>query len=377
MEYALVVKKRKGLVDLQKTKILYDWLTFSVDWDFDYLLHVMFGSKADTLKELFDYRAGSNRFYGNTAVYQHIRIHYTDDTAASVNAGCCVELSGQGCREYEDIDYRSLQDLIDIVRYNGGHIARLDVAFDDKHNHFPIFDMEEMARAALAREFTSRSSKFKVDYSSASQSEDMGISVQHGSRSSDFYLRVYDKRAEREVFDKLSHWVRCEMQLKNEVAMAFVTALGSIGTKFRQLLGYYLNYHVVSETDTNKRRWAIADWWQKLLDGVEAVQLVTRCFTSYNKGKLDGFVYKNCVRAVITAMVCDSAENFVSQLLAAFYGKKTAVPSKYTSLIAQQTGRSPDDIFRTVADLLNSIGLLVGGGTVFAVAPVSAEPAGI
>ena len=157
MEFALVTKQRKGLVDLQKTKILYDWLTFSIDWDFDYLLHVMFGSKADTLKKLFEYRAGSNRFYEKTAVYQHIRIHYTDSLA--VNSGCCVELSGQGCREYEDIDYRSLQDLINIVLYNGGHIARLDVAFDDKNNHFPIFDMEEMARAALAREFTSRSSE--------------------------------------------------------------------------------------------------------------------------------------------------------------------------------------------------------------------------
>lgn len=352
MEFALVTKQRKGLVDLQKTKILYDWVTFSIELPFESVLQIMFGPKFRDIP--FEYHEGSNRFYENTAVYQHIRIHYSESEHA-VNFGCCVEMSGQGCREYEDIDYRSLEDLVHIIDYKGGHISRLDVAFDDKHNHFPIFDMAELSRAALAREFTARSSRFKVDYSASDRSDDLGISVQHGSRKSDFYLRIYDKRAERGVFDKLAHWVRCEMQLKNDVAMAFVHAIGSVGLKFRQLLAHYVNYRVPNDLDTNKRRWVVADWWQKLLDGVQAVQLLSRCFTSYNKGKLDDFVFKRCAKAIFTALVCDKFPDFVNQVVCSVYSG--VLSSKYTSLIAQITGKNPDLFLDDFYSLIAAVGL--------------------
>ena len=376
MRYQLVTRP-KPTVDLLKTKILYDWLSFSCELSFSEIGHILFGSKFDKMP--FEIKPGSNRFYEFMAVYGNIRIHYTEDSAR--NTGCCVEMSGQGCREYEDINYRSLEDLINLIKYNGWHCSRLDVAFDDKHNHFPIFDMEQLSQLTLSRSFTSRWSQFKVDYSVTSQDGDPGISVQFGSHKySETYLRIYDKRAERGVFDKLSHWVRCEFQLKNDMAMAFKTALGDIGHKFRQLLGHCLNYREENTTDTNKRRWDIASWWLKLLDGVESCKLVTRCFTSYNKGKLDDFVYKNCARAFMTAITCDRALDFINQMICSFYDRKSPVPSKYTSLIAQQTGYNPDDIFRHVQSFLRFSGLVLspaghGMDRLYAVSPAPAVPA--
>ena len=348
-----LLKRPKVKVDLVKSRFLYDWLAFSTDeLDFVQMQVYLFGARHIP----FVCMSGSNRFYEFCAFWQHIRIYYTENWDSKTpeeqkkyNKGVFVEMSGQGCREFEDYGVRSMSDLLDHIRLNGWCVSRLDVAFDDRDSKHPLFDLSAMASQALRREFTSRSNRFKVDYSgSVSDNDDTGISVQHGSRSSCFYLRVYDKRVERGVGDKISHWVRCEMQLKRDVAMRFLNMLGDIGHKFREYLSHYVNYRDVSEDDSNKRRWALSDWWQRVLDGVVDYVQAMPLGTNYNKGKLDDVVYKRYMGAIITAIMIDGADKFFGEVIKSIEkrrDKERVLPAKYSSLIAQTTNQYPEWLF--------------------------------
>lgn len=354
-----LLKRPKVKVDLVKSRFLYDWLAFSTEaLDFDQMQVYLFGARHIP----FVVMSGTNRFYEYCAIWQHIRIYYTDNWDAKTpeeqkkyNKGVFVELSGQGCREFEDYGNRSLADVLDHIRDHETtwHISRLDVAFDDRDAKHPLFNLSCMAEQALRREFTSRSNRFKVDYSgSVFDSDDTGISVQHGSRSSNFYLRVYDKRVERGVCDKIAHWVRCEMQLKRGVAMRFLNLLGDLGHRFREYLAHYVNYRDVAQDDSNKRRWVVSDWWQRVLDGVVDYVQAMPLGTNYNKGKLDDVVYKRYMGAIITAIMIDGADKFFGEVIKSIANRRDqgyVLPAKYSSLIAQSTNQYPEWLYNDLA----------------------------
>lgn len=339
------------MVELRKTRIIYDWLAFSADdMTFEGICYVLFGNTDVP----FVVRTGSNRFYQYMATCGHIWIHYTIDSE-KCNPGVFVEMSGQGCREFEQLGKMSLNQLLEWIKHEGLNCSRLDVAFDDMNNHYPIIDIDVMAEQAQNREFTTRLKRFKIDYSADQAVDDIGISVQHGSKASDFYLRVYDKRCEQGVYDKCKHWVRCEMQLRGACAVGFIDALGAVGKKFRAVLTNYVNYRVASDTDTNKRRWAIADWWQRLIDGVSRLAVAATVLPDYTRSKLEDFVYRRCARAILALLAIDGLDTFIPSVLSAL--DRGYMPAKYTSVIAQSTGLHPDLIlYDGVESFLHRIG---------------------
>ena len=79
-----------------------------------------------------------------------------------------------------------------------------------------------------------------------------------GTRSSLILLRIYDKVQERGFKDG-RHWIRVELQLKDERALAFIQRTEPIGERWTGVLANYLRF--VDEPngfDTNRWRWPIS-----------------------------------------------------------------------------------------------------------------------
>jgi phage replication initiation protein len=98
-----------------------------------------------------------------------------------------------------------------------------------------------------------------------------GASVYFGKRTSETYIRFYDKAAQQGVE---GHWVRCEVEFKRERATLMATAIagGELGRSVRQVLAGTLNF-VVPSKDKDRDRWPVCDWWASFLGEVEKLRL--------------------------------------------------------------------------------------------------------
>jgi len=162
----------------------------------------------------------------------------------------------------------------------GGHVTRIDIAWDDKDG---ALDLDVMEKAALAEEFTSR---WKGGYQRRGWGNQAGETMYWGSAYSDSMLRVYNKRKERiakghaEEVEGVDHWVRVELQLRRkradkaaELFQGVSEAPGRVFSKLAGILRGYIEFKVPSATDSNKRRWAPAEWWVAFLGYVSKARL--------------------------------------------------------------------------------------------------------
>ena len=128
-----------------------------------------------------------------------------------------LEMSGQGCRTFETLgngDFLSLFKFVFSVP--GAKVTRIDVAFDDFSGYL---NLDEIVKDTLNHNFIAKTRKWGVNIS------DSGTCVTHGLRSGSVFIRIYDKAAERNKQDEISHWVRCELQIRQDRAVEFVRML--------------------------------------------------------------------------------------------------------------------------------------------------------
>lgn len=134
-----------------------------------------------------------------------------------------LELSGQGCREFETYSSFGLENLLslctDTKRY---HLSRVDIAFDD---HSGVFDISEVCKDTFEGNYCSRSCNATIYDQIRKRLH--GFSVMFGTKSSDIYLRIYDKARERGLKDG-QHWIRCELVLKQDRAIEFVKNISDV-----------------------------------------------------------------------------------------------------------------------------------------------------
>lgn len=121
--------------NVKENVALYDWLSFT--------------SKKHTPQELIEALGLTHcpwtettgaRGYRDRLYFGCISVHFNgrDDM------GVWVEMSGQGCRNFEDLSTLSdkWDTLFSFIQEHNLHITRLDVAFDD---HTGILDIERVA----------------------------------------------------------------------------------------------------------------------------------------------------------------------------------------------------------------------------------------
>jgi DNA relaxase NicK len=163
--------------------------------------------------------------------------------------------------EVSQSDYLSYARWMNVL---GTQFTRVDLAADDTKG---ILDMETIRRAVALEYFVSKAKKKPkeiIDY------EGVGRTFYFGRGQSQTQIRLYDKAAEQHARGKLyvGHWVRVEMQLRAQRADAAVRHILAHPDDWQpQACGWLLNaldFKTVG-ADSNKSRWATADWWLEFL----------------------------------------------------------------------------------------------------------------
>ena len=297
--------------------IMYDWVSFSSKIHSPDGIIKLLG--LDDSAIVWEETKGS-KGYRDRLYWECISIHYNgrDDM------GLWVEMSGQGCRAFESFGSGNYDSIFREIMDNPGdmHLTRLDVAFDD---HSGLLDIDEICQDTRNQDYISRFRGWQVIDS------DSGSSVTLGSRSSEILVRIYDKAAER-GFDDGRHWVRVELQLRRDRALAFLQADGDVGIKFRGVLSNYVRYVDAPDGyDTNRWRWPVKEYWVRLLDGAARIRLFSAPGTEYNMINLETFIQRQAGGAIFTYLETHTIEQFRTLIRQ----RGTALNPKYVALIAE------------------------------------------
>ena len=203
---------------------------------------------------------------------------YSDPKKARSDMGICLDMSGQGCRTFESHSKRSwLQLISDAFRCLGVpgawmSVTRLDLAYDD---HAGLLNIWQIKRDVEDRLYISKAHKSTIIWSDDMDKDLHGVTIEIGSRASPVLIRIYDKAAER-GYGVEKHWIRVELQLRKDRAMEAFKLLyqqESIGLVASGIVRNYCMFVTPVTGDSNKWRWPIADYWQRVLDGMEKLRV--------------------------------------------------------------------------------------------------------
>lgn len=296
--------KNESVEITKENLILFDWLTFTSKIDSPSTLIELLGLDDDGIS--FEQMEKGQNGYRSRLMFENINILYD----GAENMGCCVNITGQGCRALET--YSRIPDVwLHLFRWilveeNEGDykITRLDMALDD---HTGILDIDVLRDDTDDHHYVSRSRTWEVHYGSA------GCTIYHGSRKSDMLIRIYDKAAERDLDDV--HWIRIELQMRDAVAKGFAQQLlkAPVGLVYRGVLHNYLRY-VVPEDDTNMSRWGLTDYWSDLLEGASRISVWSAPGVDYNEWRLHNYVINQTGNALDCYLEIFGYDDLILQL---------------------------------------------------------------
>lgn len=291
--------------------VLYDWLSFT--------------SKYHTPEELIDALGLSHvnwtltkgaRGYQDRKYFGSISVHYN----GREDMGVWVEMSGQGCRTFETMSAVGWERLFLFIQEAGLKITRLDVAYDD---HTGVLPMREIINDTQDGMYVSRSDYWETVLSSK------GATVQIGSPQSEILIRIYDKAAERKC-ESGTHWVRCEIQMRDSRAVQFTKLQLPIGEAFSGVLLNYLRY-VEPADDANKWRWPMRPYWEDLVADAQRISIYEAPGMDYNLERCENYVFNQAGNAIDTMLKLYGTEKFLEKI-----EKRASMPNpKYQVLLDQ------------------------------------------
>lgn len=278
-----------------------------------------------------------------------------------------LEFSGQGCRTFESESAHKSYDIIFAALMkpeNCMKLTRLDIAYDD---YTGILDIER-----ISDDTRPRNHKFKAKLSYAEVRESTnGISCDIGSHKSEVMIRIYDKLAERiskmrgredcaKVREDIPHWVRCELQLRDERALEFVKYLMgkdpvtqvesplTLGQAYRGVMENYLDYgyEVAARGNPKKMVWHRFKYWQEFLEDSEKLSLYRKPGKEYNLERMCNFVQNNAGNAIDAAVTILGPARFFELV----NSRQIAQTTKYVDLIMQHgtfEDKLEEDVVRT------------------------------
>lgn len=240
-----------------------------------------------------------------------------------------LEMSGSGCRAFETYGHGNWKQLLNVVSQYC-NITRIDIAFDD---HSGILDMSQLVLDTYFNPcFISKSHYHECCLSFDDRTGERGTSIYHGRESSNTLIRIYDKAAQL-GYDSKDHWNRVELQLRNRNAQAFASSFlqsNNIGDLFCGVLLDYLRYCEPSDTDSNRWRWPVKDYWSNLVKDAVRIRLLTTPGAEYNIQNLENFVFSQAGNSIRTYIECFGVDRFMERL------KETSpfdIPPKYKEIL--------------------------------------------
>lgn len=299
--------------------VLYDWLSFT--------------SKQHTPEELIEALGMSHCTWTETKgacgyldrlYFGNISVHYN----GREDMGVWVEMSGQGCRNFEDLTLlpRKFDDVFEFIYSNNLNITRLDIAYDD---HTGVLDIDTIASDTENLNFVSRMKYWEVVRSSK------GTGVYIGSPQSKVRIRIYDKAAER-GYDDGRHWVRVELQLRDSRAFEFSKIPMDIGEAFAGVMLNYLRFVVPDDTDTNKSRWDSTEYWDNFIGDVGRIKIFSLPGGGYNVERCKHYVFDMAGNAIDAMLkICGNTTDFMTLLSA----RRCSPNPKYDRLVEEHYAR--------------------------------------
>lgn len=266
-------------MDSEKDIVLYDWLSFTSKTHTPEDLIAALGLSSCPWQEIKGAHGYRDRKY-----FSCISIHYN----GREDMGVWVEMSGQGCRTFETLSRVGWDALFSFIDTNHLKITRLDVAFDD---HSGILNIRDIVEDTQEGNFVSKSDYWETVLSSK------GSTVQIGSPQSKVLVRIYDKARERRCSED-THWVRVEIQLRDDRAIQFTQIPMSIGEAFSGVLLNYLRYVIPDDTDTNKWRWMMRPYWMNMLEVLTPISIYTAPGMDYNIDRCREYVVNQAGNAI-------------------------------------------------------------------------------
>lgn len=257
--------------------LLIDYLTFSVkNISLKHAIR-LFGLQNVQFVE------GSSKFRGyRYGLYSKgIQLFYGGD-----NGGVCISFSGTGCRALESYNpglnwYRYIMLLY--RHYPRCHISRLDVACDEREG---ILNYNKLKKDSLSRHYVSR---FDVPLVSDGAEQ----SIIWGSPTSRIRVRIYNKALERGLSSD-QHWMRCEMQLRDEAALSFIREWhlsSDLGKTYCGILVNQIRYTSKENTGDHTTRLKTARYWSKFTQGAERLKMAYPKGLSYNLEKVEQYIF--------------------------------------------------------------------------------------
>lgn len=290
-----------------ENKFLVDWLSFTSKIHSPESIIDFLGLNRIIFEEIYGCQGYHNRKY-----FDGINIHYNSER----NEGIWLEMSGQGCRNFETYSNLSFYDLfINIISDSDSyHVTRLDVAYDDFSGVIPL---RKLSKQILKNHFVS---KFHSNSCTVTQASGFqGITCNLGSCRSDVRFRVYDKAFERGYIEDIQNgfsWTRWEIQMRDDNALNFIRSSieQSVGDVFKGVLLNYFRVCDMNKSDSNKRRWNTSKWYRKFIGEVEKVSLFTKCEADYNLFKCENYVYHQSGNAIDTLIKIKGKDVFLEEL---------------------------------------------------------------
>lgn len=179
-----------------------------------------------------------------------------------------------------EIDFNNtfLCELLKKIR-TYGHVTRIDLAVDDIGCMY--FSTDDVVSLWKEKRIVSKFKRLKNTEESVISGQKTGHTVYLGSRQSDLFLRIYDKKLEQNK--RLSGsdkppidfpWVRWELECKDARANHIVDLILSdinLGQICIGVLGHYIR--IINLNNSNKSRCSMDSLWSDFLDGIGSLKL--------------------------------------------------------------------------------------------------------
>lgn len=182
--------------------------------------------------------------------------------------GTHIIITGKGCRLYENKN--SLFDLIDRINKHSCKVTRLDLAIDDKKGN--IIALNKILEDVREGNTISRwKNSLELTQRDLRNGKINGQTINLGSRSSEVFLRIYNKSMQLE---EKGNWTRLEIEIKGKKANELQKIINNqpVGPITKKLINNYIRI-VEPGKDSNKSRWKTKRYWKKIIDTTEKLSL--------------------------------------------------------------------------------------------------------
>lgn len=207
--------------------------------------------------------------YGKSLRCDNITVYYSGHQQAM---GCHIEMTGQGCRQYEGLQALPWLELFQKLLVVGASVTRLDLAIDTVDGSLPL---DILYAAVHSQEVRTLFSEWKRITKGSFRSDDdnAGETLYLGSTRSSTFFRVYNKAQEARVEGS---WIRFELELREQRATQAAANLAggmTAGTLATGIINTY--FAVIEKTDSNISRCPLQPWWESWLLSTEKIRLGT------------------------------------------------------------------------------------------------------